>query len=307
MIALNAIFPIFALIFLGWFLRRQEVLGKSTVSQLTAMLYWWAVPALLFIKFANLKSLSVDISSYFYAFLVATFAAVFLGYMASLLLGLSKVKVGALAHISYRGNLAFVGLPIALYYITQIQMPELEGVILLALSPMIIVYNLLAVGLLVIHGSSGSGQIRLGIYKTVTNPLILSCLIGIFFRLQEWTLPFAINQTLVSLSSMVVPLSLIVVGASVQFKGGGKNNLASFLGAAIKTLITPWAGYLAGNYFGLEPNARTLLMFFLASPTAASAYILAKQLGSDATMTANATLLGTILSLCSFLLIFASL
>ncbi|MDX2469451.1 MAG: AEC family transporter [SAR324 cluster bacterium] len=307
MIAFNSIFPVFALIFFGWFLRRKKRLSEATAAQLTNMLYWWAVPALLFIKFANIKSLSVDIGNYFYAFMVATLSAVFLGYVVAVILRLPKVQTGALVHISYRGNLAFVGLPIALYYISQLQTPELEAVILLALSPMIIVYNVLAVCLLVLHGGSGKGQVKLGIYKTITNPLILSCIIGLFFRLQEWSLPFAINETLVSLSSMVVPLSLIVVGASVEFKGGGKDNSASFLGALIKTGFTPWAAYFASNYFGVDPNARTLLMFFLAAPTAASAYILAKQLGSDATMTANATLMGTFTALVSLLLIFASL
>ncbi len=304
MMALNALFPVFSLILLGWFLRRKSLLSAETTGQMTGLLYWYGMPALLFVKFASLESLTIDISNYFLSFLMATFSAVALGYLFAGIMGLGRVKIGAFVQASFRGNLAFVGLPIALYYLSEVNLPALEGMIFLALSPMIITYNLLGVALLVLHGERASGQIKKGVARILTNPLILSCALGIGFRWQGWSLPGVLEQALTILGQMVVPLSLILVGASVEFASKEPQGAASYWAAFLKTFFTPWAGFGFATLFGLAPEGRALLMLFLAAPTAAAAYILAQQLGSDAKMTANAILLGSFSSLASVSWIF---
>jgi len=305
MTAFNIVFPIFGLIFLGMLFRKRGWIKEEAFTQINSLLYWVAIPSLLFIKFAKLGSIAIDIEDFFLAFLGATLSAVALGYILALVLGLGRVKIGAFVQATYRGNLAFVGLPIALHYLTQSQAQRLEGLVFLSLSPMIITYNLLGVGLLVAHGEKSQGQIRKGLMKVATNPLILSCGFGLIFRMLELSLPLAIDRSLSILGQMVVPLALITVGGSVQFNRGEKQVHASFFAAAGKTMATPLLGLFFARWIGLGLEETLTLMLFLAAPTAAAAYILAKQLGSDAKMTANAILVGTLLSLISVMGIFA--
>ena len=44
----DSFFPLLALILLGWFFRRRELLGAAAARELTAFVVWLALPALLF-------------------------------------------------------------------------------------------------------------------------------------------------------------------------------------------------------------------------------------------------------------------
>jgi len=76
----DSFFPLLALILLGWFLRRRDLLGASAARELTAFVVWLALPALLFEGIAGASWLQLWQPRFVLAYagaMVATFLLTF--------------------------------------------------------------------------------------------------------------------------------------------------------------------------------------------------------------------------------------
>lgn len=143
------------------------------------------------------------------------------------------------------------------------------------------------------HGSA-AGPMKT-IYAVATNPFFLASLAGVTVALTGVDLPKAPIHTLEKLASAAIPLALLSIGATLDWRALLRLN--AFTGGlnAIKLLILPIVALGLGYVFDLDAPAVSVLIVFAALPTAAAAHILAGAFGADrvlpSTIIAQSTLL----------------
>lgn len=300
---INTLAPVFLVIALGAALRRGGVVSAELQRGMIKLAYWIGLPALLVQKIAESNAVAGEAGMLIGVFLTATAAMILLGGLLAKLLGLRAGQVGTFIQASFRGNLAFIGLPVVFFAFADGAGAgdDAQAISALALGPIVAIYNIVAVAVLLASehrfGWSAVKKIGSGI---VTNPLVLACAAGValvVIRNQSGlTLPDFAMRTLVVIGQFALPVALLSVGgaiASTPLKGNV--GLAS-LAATIKLVVGPALGFAAAWAWGADEQVRAICMIMLTCPTAVASYILVTQLEGDESLAAGAVVLSTLLS-----------
>jgi hypothetical protein len=131
-----------------------------------------------------------------------------------------------------------------------------------------------------------------GVLRSVaTNPLIVAALVGVVGNFTG--VPPVVDDVLDILSRPALPIGLLCVGAALDWTATRANARTVAQTTVLKLLAMPalTAAILWG--FGVEGVTAAVALVFMASPTATSSYILARQLGGDATLMAGVVTLQT--------------
>ena len=287
---LGALGPIFALILLGLGLRRLGFPGDGFWPAAERFTYFILFPALLVHRLA-LSRLGD------YAVLpVAGIIITLLLTMTALIYALRPwLKVDEPAFTSiYQGVIRFntyVGLAVVL------AMFHAEGgtVAALVMAIMIPFINVLCVLVLSAHAHRAvtmSGVLR----GLITNPLILGCLMGIGLNLSGIGLPWGSAAVLEILARAALPLGLLAVGAGLRLEGLTRPGLL-VAASGLKLLALPALAALLCAMVQPGRIETAVLITFAALPGATAAYILARQMGGDATLMAAIVTVETALAL----------
>ncbi len=293
--------PVFVMILLGYLLRRWKLLSECTVRELSWLVYWLGLPCMLFYKISTNQFLLADCGRVYGVLLISLAGTVAAAYGLARMFRIAPSSVSAVVQGAFRGNLAYVGLPILLYSVPVSQAAAAEATAVFVLALMIVANNAVAVPVLLMHQHKFSRQaIRKAIVGIVTNPLLLASAAGLAGGRFIQSLPTAVDRTLSGFSQMVLPLALISVGAAIRGQTLRHQLLPAMLASAVKLVLCPLIGYLAARYLiPLGPEHLRLAMIFMACPTAAAAYVLAEQLGGDQELTAAIVTLSSVLSIVS--------
>lgn len=305
--AIATLLPVFIVIAVGYVLRVFEWVTDSTFKGMNWLVYWVGLPALLVIKIGS-ASLSFDEARHIILLnIVGVAACLIVSYGLALVLGMRWSRVGTFAQAGFRGNLAFLALPVIIFAFEErpeLVLPEhAEAMVLLALGPVIVLYNFVAVLALVASSEKAGGggaAVSAMFIKTVTNPLILACLAGVLLSLSGWTLPLPAVRTLEMLGQFSLPLALVCVGGSLAATKLGGHVFVALLSSAVKLAVAPLAGYAAALWLGVERDQLLIAMMMLAAPTAVASYVLADQLDGDSGLASSAVVLSSLLAPLSF-------
>jgi malate permease and related proteins len=307
MLALNTLVPLLAIVLLGAVLRRTRFASAGLFRETNRLLYWIALPALLFEETATAEIGGDAALRVAGVILIATAACIGVGYLVAWLLRLPRHSVGAFVQGGFRGNLAYVGLPaitLALAGSDGAIDPEVRTLAVLALALIVPIYNIVAVVVLVASGGA-AGQPpaaraaylrKLGV-ALVTNPFILACLAGLLIAVSGWDLPTIVARTCATLGQMTTPLALLGVGATLSLEALRGRWTQAAAAALVKVAVAPLVGYLLVSALGLAPLELRIAMIYLATPTATASYVMAGQLGSDEQLAGAVIVLSTVLSL----------
>ncbi|WP_417479644.1 AEC family transporter [Maricaulis maris] len=279
---ITALAPVFGVIFLGWVLRRSNLLPETSWGPISRLAYLGLSPALLFssIAFADLSEIELG----------GFMAAAMLGFvaMAALTLALKPVlrvpdpTFTSLFQATSRWNgLLILAIAIALF--------GAEGEVLVALVMVasIPLVNMECVAVLSVWGTGAAPQWRSILYRILTNPLILGSAAGGVVNLANIPVPTMLADTIVLTGQAALPLILLAVGAGLNFTAMRARPRLLGLSVFFKLMIGPLVFYGIGRAFGIDGIPLTVLLLTGASPGAASAYVLAQQLGGDAPYSAG--------------------
>ncbi len=289
-LGLGALGPIFALILLGLGLRRLGFPGDGFWPTAERFTYFILFPALLVHRLA-LSRLGD------YAVLpVAGIIITLLLTMTALVYALRPwLKVDEPAFTSiYQGVIRFntyVGLAVVL----AVFHAEGGTVAALVMAIMIPCINVLCVLVLSAHAHQAvtvSGVLR----GLLTNPLILGCLIGIGLNVSSIGLPWGSAAVLEILARAALPLGLLAVGAGLRLEGLTRPGLL-VAASGLKLLALPTLAALLCVMVQPGRIETAVLITFAALPGATAAYILARQMGGDATLMAAIITVETALAL----------
>lgn len=262
--------PDFALILLGWSLRRLMPLDEQVWAGLEKLVYYVLFPALLFNALARNR---IDFGAA--APLLASGAAalgcgITLGLLARPLFRQKPIVFASQFQCAFRFN-SYIGLAVVAKLHGAVGIATM-GVLIGAMVPLA---NLASVWVLARQGN-------LGVMNEVArNPLIIGTLAGLLFSLSGLTLPDIVAQFLGRLSEASIALGLLAVGAALKLRRASGSPIAAAYLLAVKLLAVPAAGLVAARALGLTGVYFDTAILFGALPTASSAYILATRMGGD--------------------------
>lgn len=299
---LNTLAPVFLIIGLGAALRRFGFIGADMHRQLNRLAYWVATPCLLFIKIGTAPPAAGSAGRVAQAVLLTTLLLALLALVGALVMRQPARSTGALIHAGFRGNLAFVGLPVIIFaFSDHPDAARAEAATALSLGPIIVGYNVLAVLVLLLARHRFSGAALLKVARgIVTNPLIISCLAGLawnrFMHVHDRAVPVMLDRVLSTLGNSALPLALTSVGASlVSTPLRGRIGPAT-MASAIKVAAGPVVGWTVATACGGDHVEVLVATLLAACPSAIVSYVLTDQLDGDAGLCATAIVISTLMS-----------
>lgn len=296
--ATESLLPILLLLGLGAGLSRIGFLSNETRVGMDKFTYWVALPGLFLHQLGGTDFQGLETGRLVLVLGTSMLAAALVATLIALLLRLKSGQSGVFVQGAFRGNMAFVGLPLIIFALGEQEGGDLLVTsALIGLAAMVPLNNLISVLALVIvqHGLS---FLSLGksIVKVMYNPLIVSALLGIFLGWFQIPVPLTIDRSLDLLGQTALALALVSLGAAlVQLEMKGRVGLAS-IGGATKVVIVPLITYGLALLWQLPAEQVFIVMIFAACPTATASYILTTQLGGDDSLAAATILMSTLLS-----------
>lgn len=279
---ITALVPVFGVIFVGWLLRRSHLLPEDSWGPISRLAYLGLSPALLFSSISHADLSDIQLGSFILAAVLG-----FLG-MAAITLALKPVlripdpTYTSLFQATCRWNgLLILALGISLF--------GDQGEILVALIMVVSIplVNIECVAALSVWGDGAQPKWGSILYRILTNPLILGSAAGGVVNLGNIPMPAMATDTIDLLGQAALPLILLSVGAGLNFTAMKARPRLLALSVFIKLMIGPLVFYGIGRALGIEGVPLTILLLTGASPGAASAYVLAKQMGGDAPYSAG--------------------
>ena len=299
----NSLAPVFLIIALGAALAKTRFLSEQSVRGLSGLTYWVAIPCLLFYKIATASYPGNTATRIFLVVVTGMAASLVIAYLVAWLIRIPAASTGTFVQASYRGNLAFVGLPVVIYTSSDLGnldsgAPEMLGILVIA--SVIPIYNLLSVVVLqVSQHELGFASLKKVVRAIATNPLLISALAGALFKLSGLGFPTFVERTCQAIGQMSLPLALISIGASLISVQSRGSLLFATAASIIKTAAAPLVGYYVARQLGLGQEESRIALIYLACPTAAASYIMTDQIGGDKALAASAVVISTVLAMIS--------
>jgi hypothetical protein len=292
--------PDFALILLGYGLRRWMTLGDHFWTGLEKLVYYVLFPALLFnaitktpLTFAAVPLIGTGAA--------AMGGAMLLALLAKPLFPITPLSFASQFQCAFRFN-SYIGLAVAA------KLHGAAGIAAMGLltGGMVPFANIVAVGMLARHGETSVWR------ELAKNPLFLSTLVSLAWNFLGLPVPAPVGHFFSRLAEAAIALGLLAVGAALKLCGvignqgsGGRGAAGYFL--AVKLLAMPVVALLIARWIGLTGVHFDVAMAFAALPTASSAYILTQRMGGDGARVAWLISASTLLGMVSLPLWFALL
>lgn len=289
---INALFPIAILILGGYLLKRFHFLPQQSWPGIEKLTYFVLFPALLVATLGK-----QDLTGVPWTAMLAVVIGTLLSSAAVLVLWhrmTARVANPTFTSI-FQGGVRFntyIALAVAQAYYGQ------EGLALgsVAAGFLIIVINLLCVSAFAKWGSNAAAGKNSLIRELATNPLIIACVLGWALSSSPIQLPQIMQNTLEIIGRAALPLGLFAVGAALR-PGLLTSHIPSLTVASLAQFgIKPVTALLLIAATGLEGVAAGVLLIAFLTPTAPSAYILARHLGGDTETMASIITLQTLLA-----------
>lgn len=290
---LTAFVVVFGMILLGYVLRVTQVFDAVFWRSSERLVYFLALPALLIVTMANapLEELAL------------------LRLIPALLAPYLLISVGLALHARHSGVYApgvfsptmqgsirfnsYIGLAIAAALYGE------AGLLIasVAFGLLIPFVNVCAV-LAVLIDPVPPGHTRPPVARLLlSNPLVIACVIGVAINLAPISLPVVAIAWGEALGQIALPLGLMAVGAGLRLTRLHQHAGALFGSSVLKLTVLPALTWLTTTLTGLETQTVVTATLLAALPTAASSYILSRQLGADATLMASIISLQTLLGM----------
>ena len=301
---INTLFPLVLLIGLGALLARLRFLGPQFSADLNKLAFWIALPALLLRSAASATEAGSGTWILLAVMIATTLLVSGTAWGWARFLGIPASGQGTFVQSAFRGNLAFIGIPVIAASVVDVgpdvSVPLLaSGVIVMTLT--MAFFNILAV--VVLQASRGGSIGPSAMVRPIaTNPLLLSGLSGLALALIGIRLPMFLDRTLEILGASAVPIALLCIGGSLtttKFTG----RLSWIVSAAfLKIAVSPLVAALLLWLTGLGPLEWRIGLVFASTSTAAAAYVMARQMEGDETLASGSIALSTVLSAISLAL-----
>ena len=274
----NALFPVLALIFVGFLIQRTNFLPPTFWPSAEKLTYFLLMPATLIHSLAGKQIGSLP----WLKILLTVEGAVLSSAILITLWWLANRSMGGTAFTSlFQGGVrfnTFVVLALAENLFGK------EGLFLAAMGAgfMIILINVLCVSAFSLAVNNGKKiDLKRLLTDLLRNPLIIGCVIGVGLNASGLKLPLAINGILSLGGKAAFPVGLLAVGAAYRAENLMLHWHPLLVTSTVQFLCKPLIAWGLATYLGLSGIALSVVVLLFSVPTAPSAYILSRQMGGD--------------------------
>lgn len=311
--AASAITPIFALMVLGYLIKRAGLIDGGFVKNANKLVFRVFLPASLFLNVYRIAAFGdIDLTYVGYA-LAVIFSVFLLAIPAVMMVTKHTDRRGPCLQATFRSNYALVGLPLAASLFGN----EGETVATLLSAAAIPLFNILAViSLSIFSEGEKKASPRKVLLDIAKNPLILSigaglvalgvrALLtknGITWRLSDVA---PVYKILTHLSSVATPLALLVLGMQFEFSAVKSLRREILFGTLARVVAVPFLGISVAFLFFRSTFSGAHFATFVAlfaTPVAVSSVPMTQEMGGDTALAGQLVVFTTLFSAVSIFL-----
>lgn len=292
------IVPVFSIILLGWISRKKGFIHADFIGPANSLVFYIAIPAMIFSAISK-----ATLTAHFnFGILVITLTTALVVCILVWIFGhtcrLKKSQLGSYVQISFHGNLGYIGLAVAFYFLGEdgfVKASILTGFLM-------ILQNLLSVLALTVnsHQLDSARYGRTIVRNLAGNPVVLSAMAGIICSFLNVPIPLIVQRSLDILSGMALPMALLIIGASISFQDVRHKMKWVLSAISFKLILMPGLGYVGYRALGFSPEEYLPGLILLASPTATISYVMAKEMKGDPDLAVIAISMCTLLSALTY-------
>ena len=268
------------MLLLGYFAKKRGYIDNNFVDKGTWIVFYLALPFKLFYDIKNARIVSLHPKYVAYILLGVIFVIFISIIIAKALRIKDKKKLSAFVHCAYRSNFVYVGFPIL--DIIYNGAPSMEHMIVIIAFGLTL-YNISAIILLTYYSGAEDKRISfVDIFiKILKNPMIAGVVVGAIFNFLQLPVYQGVDKAIEMVAKISTPMSLILIGASLNFESSKSDFKLMFISAFIKTVIAPTLLIPIGVKLGFTNMELGIAYVFWATPCAANCFIFTKQMKSD--------------------------
>ncbi len=279
---LDAFIPAFGLLALGAFLKRSLLPEDAVWAGIERLIFWVLLPALLVAAIGSVPLGAVPVGG----MMLAIWAALAVGTALSVLVARGFRQPHASLTSVVMGGIRFnnlVGFAVAGAIFGA------PGVALGAVATGLIVpFVQFVTNAAFALGRPGPFRAASALRQIALNPLMLAC-VGGFAVAALGGLPPGVRPLAEALGRASVALGLLAVGAALSL-GAMRDRVALQAATAlVKLVLVPGLTLALCLLLGLAPLPTAMAVLFMALPTAATSYVMARAMGGDAPLMAAIT------------------
>lgn len=294
---LTVLFPLIALIAMGFGLKQSQWLSLGFWQSAEKLNYYLLFPIMLFMSLATAR---LELNILYDVVLILTLVTVLVSLV---LYGVKKVyqipicRFGVYVQSLLRFN-TYIGIALISSVFQQAGM-TIFAVIMVFFIPVVNVLSVLSL--------TDLQQLKIKhiILNVVKNPLILGCLVGGTFNLCGFTLWQSVDAFFKLLAACSLPLGLMCVGAALRFQGIQTVLWRVGVPTLTRLWMMPMLAYGICRLFDMDALTTQVITLFFALPTASASYILTKVYGGDSELMASIISVQTVAAAPSLVMILA--
>lgn len=290
---LNATVPIFGMMLLGILFRWMGLFSQDFADKISNFVFKIGLPLMLFEDLSQSDFFAVWDGTLVLFCFFSSLASIVIAVVCSR--GIKDVsKGGEFIQGAYRSSIALLGVA----FLQNIYgNAEAAAMVIIGAVPL---YNMVAVIVLEVTrpegGALSGNMVRKTLKGIVTNPIIIAIVVGVAWSLLSIPQPSIMVSMVSSVSNTATPLGLMALGATFQLDkvlGEWKGTVvAVFLKlVGFAALFIPVAVAL-----GLRDDKLVSVVAMLAGPTTVTAFVMARGMGHEGTLSTATVMLSTLCS-----------
>lgn len=276
-LSFTVVFPLFANMILGYGLKSIHLLDEGTTKNMNTVVFKVFLPLLLFnnIYKTNLNGI---FNGKILGFAALSIIALFIILCILIpIIEKDNKKRGVMIQGIFRSNFVIFGLPVATALFGDGQV----CIIALLIAVVVPLFNFLSVIALEIF-RGGKIDIKNVLKGIITNSLIITSAIGLTFLFLNIKLPGVLEKSVEDISKIATPLSLILLGATFEFKAIKANLKQTIISVVGRLVILPSIMLPLSAFLGFRNVELVGLMLIFGAPTAVSSFTMAEKMDGDA-------------------------
>ncbi len=293
-----SLIPTFLIIATGWLCRVTNFVSEPQWNGIERATYVIFFPALIIDTLSRADLTSVPVLGVGGALVGSIlFMAVFVLTLRPLLersFGIDGPSFTSIFQGATRWN-TFVGLAVAGSLFGQ------RGIALIAvaIAAMVPLLNLLAFYVFIRYAGRPRQSPWDILRSFVTNPFIWSCAVGLALNILAPPLPKPIAGYIEMVGRASLAAGLLIVGAGLDIRRLAKPGVPHVIAAGLKLILMPLMAVTFARFLGVGGNDVVVTIIAASVPSASAAYVLARQMGGNASLMAEILTLQTLAALVS--------
>ena len=273
--ALRTIVPIFFLAGVGFCSRKLGILKKGDERVLSAYVYYWALPALLFANIAEIE-FTGETLRFMGAGILPVLIVFFLYFIISKIFGISRNTRYLLTLSTTFGSWGFFGIPFIMFAFPTREVERLAILALVSIAVVTVTISITMLEYQKLENPSVWKGLSTVLKKLARNPLIISIVLGTAVALLGFKIPSVAIRPIHMLGSTTAAVAIVLLGVFLYGKKYTNLNYAIRL-SMLKVVFLPSIALLVVKFLNIAEPQRSVIILMHAMPVALSMIVLSER------------------------------